>query len=111
MEDDRYFKNYFYDFLAPASVLNAEKPVRGIKLFYHSSTVCSAAMTFSMKSENQCEECDDQLKILMFQRTADSLGQADQGEAWEVLENPIEEIIAGYIIDVVKEYNNVLFVL
>ena len=68
-------------------------------------------MAFSMKSENQCEECDDQLKILMFQRTADSLGQADQDEAWEVLENPIEEIIAGYIIDVVKEYNNVLFVL
>lgn len=61
-----------------------------------------------MKSENQCEECDDHLKILlMFQRTADSLGQADQDEAWEVLENPIEEIIAGYITDVVKEYFNV----
>ena len=61
-----------------------------------------------MKSENQCEECDDHLKILlMFQRTADSLGQADQDKAWEVLENPIEEIIAGYITDVVKEYFNV----
>ena len=61
-----------------------------------------------MKSENQCEECDDHLKILlMFQRTADSLGQADQDEAWEVLENPTEEIIAGYITDVVKEYFNV----
>ena len=33
MEDDCYFKNHFHDFLAPASVLNAEKPVRGIKLF------------------------------------------------------------------------------
>ena len=43
----------------------------------------------------------------MFQRTADSLGQADQDKAWEVLENPIEEIIAGYIIDVVEDYNNV----
>ena len=28
-------------------------------------------------SDMQCEECDDQ----MFQRTADSLGQADQGKA------------------------------
>ena len=64
-------------------------------------------MTFSMKSENQCEECDDHLKILMFQRTADSLGQAEQDEAWEVLEDPTEEIIAGYIIDVVKDYNDV----
>ena len=69
-------------------------------------------MTFSMKSENLCEECDDHLKnLLIFQSTADSLGQADQDEAWEVLENPIEEIIAGYITDVVKEYFNVLFVL
>ena len=69
-------------------------------------------MTFSMKSENLCEECDDHLKILLiFQRTADSLGQADQDEAWEVLEDPIEEIIAGYITDIVKEYFNVLFVL
>ena len=82
MEDDCYFKNYFYDFLAPASVLNAERPVRGNKLFCHSSIVCSAAMTFSMKSENQCEECDYHLKILLiFQRTADSLGQADQDKA------------------------------
>ena len=69
-------------------------------------------MTFSMKSENQCEECDDHLKILLiFQSTADSLGQADQDEAWEVLEDPIEEIIAGYITDIVKEYFNVLSVL
>ena len=43
----------------------------------------------------------------MFQRTADSLGQAEQDEACEVLEDPTEEIIAGYIIDVVKDYNDV----
>ena len=82
MEDDRYFLRIIYDFLAPATVLKAERPVRGKKLFCHSSIVCSAVMTFSMKSENQCEECDDHLKILLiFQRTADSLGQADQDEA------------------------------
>ena len=83
--------------------------MRGIKLFLPFEYSCSAAMTFSMKLENQCEECDDHLKILMFQRTADSLGQAEQDEACEVLEDPTEEIIAGYIIDVEKEYNNVLF--
>ena len=53
-------------------------------------------------SDMQCEECDDQ----MFQRTADSLGQADQGKAWEVLEDPLDEAIAGHINDIIVRDDN-----
>ena len=53
-------------------------------------------------SDMQCEEYDDQ----MFQRTADSLGQADQGKAWEVLEDPLDEAIAGHINDIIVRDDN-----
>lgn len=60
-----------------------------------------------MDSDMQCEECDDQ----MFQRTADSPGQADQGKAWEVLEDPLDEAIAGHINDIVVRDDNDFYLL
>ena len=94
MEDDYFLKNYFYDFLARPSIQKSEKPDGGKKFlpFEYVLINCEDVL-------NEVRECDDHIwRLLMFQRTADSLGQVSRREEGldEVLEDP-EKIIAGFI--------------